>query len=88
MLLNYISIPIFLVSFAIGLFFVYILGPESKIIYVYPSPENYMKTLYKDTSEQCFKFKPTDFEKTDTKAIFNSIDDMYKESQEKQNGMQ
>jgi hypothetical protein len=29
----------------------------------------------------------TDFEKTDTEAIFNSIDDMYKESQEKQNGM-
>jgi hypothetical protein len=29
----------------------------------------------------------THFEQTDTEAIFNSIDDMYKESQEKQNGM-
>ena len=58
MLSNYISLPIFLTSFAIGLFFVYVLGPEAKIIYVYPSPENYMKTLYKDKANQCFQFKP------------------------------
>ncbi len=58
MLSNYVSLPFFLTSFAIGLFFVYILGPESRAIYVYPSPENYMKTLYKDNVNQCFKFQP------------------------------
>ena len=58
MLSNYISLPIFLTSFAFGLFFVYVLGPEFKTIYVYPNPQNYIKTLYKDNANQCFQFKP------------------------------
>jgi len=68
MITNYISLPIFLISFAIGLFFVYILGPESKNIYIYPNLENYMKTLYKDKADQCFQFKPVE-----TKCPLNSF---------------
>jgi hypothetical protein len=60
MLSKYISLPIFLSSFAIGLFFVYALGPEMRTIYIYPSPQNYMKTQYKDKANQCFEFKPTE----------------------------
>lgn len=58
MLLDYISLPVFLVSFAIGLFFVYVLGPEEKIIYVYPTPNNTNTTLYKDGLDECFKYNP------------------------------
>jgi len=57
MLLNYVSLPIFFISFVIGLFFVYIFSPEPKIIYIYPSPENIDKILFKDKADNCFYFE-------------------------------
>jgi hypothetical protein len=62
MLLNYISLPVFIISFAIGLFFVYILGPDIKKIYVYPSSENVNKVLFKDKAENCFYYKEEEVE--------------------------
>ena len=57
MLLNYISIPAFIISFAIGLFFVYVLGPNMKKVLIFPSPENVDKVLFKDNADNCFYFK-------------------------------
>jgi hypothetical protein len=57
MLLDFISFPIFIISFSIGLFFVYILGPNIKTIYIYPTPENVDKILFKDKADNCFTFE-------------------------------
>jgi hypothetical protein len=73
MLLNYISIPIFLISFAIGLFFVYILGPEIKTIYVYPTPENVDKVLFKDKANNCFQFEEQVVECPKDASLISSI---------------
>lgn len=74
---NYISLPIFFVSLVIGLFFVYILGPSKKTIYIYPSPENIDKILFKDKADNCFSFEqvevdcPSDFSKISSIPIQN-----------------
>jgi len=62
MLFDYISLPIFLISFSIGLLFVYLLGPEIKTIYVYPTPENVDKLMFKDKADNCFQFEQEDVE--------------------------
>jgi hypothetical protein len=72
MLLNYISLPVFLISFGIGLLFAYILGPEQKKVYIYPSPENINKIMFKDKAENCFSFKEEEIEcPTDLSSLFN-----------------
>jgi hypothetical protein len=55
--MKYVSLRIFLVCFIIGLFFSYILGPERKIVYVYPTLTNSTNTIFKDKAGQCFRFK-------------------------------
>jgi len=73
MLLNYISLPVFLISFAIGIFFVYVLGPEIKTIFIYPSPENADKVLFKDNADNCFLFDPVEVECPKDKSLISTL---------------
>jgi hypothetical protein len=68
-----VSIPIFLVSFAIGLFFVYILGPNMKTIYIFPTPENVDKILFKDKAENCFTFEEHEIDCPSDESKISSI---------------
>lgn len=56
MFFKYISFPFFILSLAVGLFYVYVSTPPPKIIHVYPTPENINNILYKDKVDNCYKF--------------------------------
>lgn len=58
-ILKYIRIPIFIVSLAIGVLFVYLTNPDKRKIFVYPSPDNVNNIQYKDSTGACFEFKQT-----------------------------
>lgn len=57
MFLKYINIPLFLVSLAFGLFFVYMIHSPVKEIQVFPTPENINKLQYKDHTDTCFEYE-------------------------------
>ena len=57
MILKYISLPIFIVSLAVGLLFVYAYGADKKTIYIYPTPENIQAVLYKDSANNCYSYQ-------------------------------
>jgi hypothetical protein len=72
MFLDKISVPVFLISLSIGIFFVYIFGSDRKIIYVYPTPENIEKILYRDKADNCFSLEAKEVKcPTDSSKITN-----------------
>jgi hypothetical protein len=56
-LLKYVNIPIFLISLAFGFFAVYVTAPNTRKIYVYPTPENAQLLQYRDKTNTCFSIK-------------------------------
>ena len=59
MFFKYINIPVFILSFALGVFFVYIVVPDSRSIIVYPTPENVSLLQYRDATGACFQIRET-----------------------------
>jgi hypothetical protein len=49
-------IVLFLVSFLIVCFFLYVSPVEHKTVFVYPTPKNVKKIQYKDSANECFNF--------------------------------
>tara|TARA_Y100000992_G_scaffold285937_1_gene237359 strand:- start:105 stop:335 length:231 start_codon:yes stop_codon:yes gene_type:complete len=57
MLFDYINFKFFLISLAVGLFFVYVIDVPKKVIYLSPNIDNVEKVVYKDSSDNCYKYK-------------------------------
>jgi len=58
MLGDYMNLPYFLISFAIGILVVYVMEPPKQIVKKFPSPDNYRTTVYKDErSDSCYRFE-------------------------------
>jgi hypothetical protein len=56
-MLNKIVPSYFFFSFAIGLFFVYILTPPPEVVVKFPSPYNAGQITYRDKSDTCYVYK-------------------------------
>ena len=54
---KYINIRVFLISFAVGLLYIYLSDDYKKVIVVYPTPMNADKHTYVDKADNCFKYK-------------------------------
>jgi len=54
---KYINASVFLASLVFGLFAVYMTMPDTRKIYVYPTPENVSILQYRDKTNTCFSFK-------------------------------
>ena len=66
-----IDIPIFLVSFMIGLFMCYLTHPQPKIIIKYPTPDG--DDIFIDDTNTCYKYFSEEVKCPDDKSLINEI---------------
>jgi hypothetical protein len=53
---NHFRIVPFIIGFVLGFIGIYIMRPDSKIIYRYPTPENVKNTTYRDVNGICYSY--------------------------------
>ena len=54
--MKYISLPVFIASFCIGVFYIYLSNAPTRPILIYPTVDNNSKFQYIDKADNCFKF--------------------------------
>lgn len=57
MLGGYIKPHIFIISFAIGILYIYLSQPTKEVVYRFPNPTNVNHLVYKDKNDGCYKYK-------------------------------
>jgi hypothetical protein len=55
-MLERINLTYFVLSFCVGIFFVYIITPVQSIVHKFPSPDN-TDIIYTDKSDSCYKYR-------------------------------
>lgn len=76
-LTKYINFKAFLVSFAVGLLYIYLTDDYKKVIIVYPTPMNKDKKLYIDKANNCFKYNLTEASCSSNKKDYVDIGVIY-----------
>jgi hypothetical protein len=56
-LLKYFKFRYFLISFSIGILYIYITNEYKKVIIMYPNPDNINKYTYIDKANNCFNYR-------------------------------
>lgn len=57
MFTKFINIPVFIISFIVGLLFIHLSTTETKTVFVYPTPDNVDYIEYVDRANNCFTYK-------------------------------
>ena len=57
---KYINVPVFILAVIIGIVVMYVTMPDTRKIFVYPSPENIDILQYRDKTGSCFTMKQTE----------------------------
>jgi len=70
MLEKYFNFQYFIISFALGMLFVYMYKPKTEIIFKFPNPNNVDKIIYNDKNDTCYKYN---FEEKDCKDVDSKI---------------
>jgi hypothetical protein len=55
-MLKFVNLPVFVVSLAVGVLFVYLYNDENRTVYVYPTTDSVDKIAYKDSAGNCFYY--------------------------------
>ena len=55
-ILNRVNVPVFLISFVIGIFLTYLFTPMPKVVFKYPKPDEVDNYTFKDDSGTCYKY--------------------------------
>ena len=56
--MKYLSIPLFIISFIVGMLYIYLSNPPTRQILIYPTIDNANTFQYKDKAQNCFTFIP------------------------------
>jgi hypothetical protein len=54
--MKYISVPVFILSFIVGMVYIYMSSVPTRSILIYPTVDNSHKFQYVDKAENCFVF--------------------------------
>jgi hypothetical protein len=58
--MKYISVPLFIASFFIGMVYIHLSNPPTRSITIFPTIDNVGKFQYKDQADNCFTFIPNE----------------------------